>query len=324
MNHITALLQVPNVEIACICDVDSRALAKGIDAVAKKQSDQPRGEKDLRRVFDDKEIDAVSIAMPDHWHTPAAIMACKAGKHVYVEKPGSHNLHEGQLVVAAAAKYQRVVQMGNQRRSWPWVQEAMDALHGGEVGKPLTARGWYTNHRDTIGHGKSAPVPDWLDYSLWQGPAPEQPFRDNVIHYNWHWFWYWGTGECGNNGVHAIDLARWGLGVDLPRRVTCGGGRYSYQDDWQTPDTMTATFDYGDKEIIWEGQSCAPRGFEDSSFGVEFYGESGSMAMTSNTAKFFDLKQKLIREIPSPEKELFGYDALHFANFIDAIRNGGK
>lgn len=322
MNHIDAWLKVPSVEIACICDVDSRALAKGIEAVAKKQSARPTGEKDLRRVLDDKSIDAISIAMPDHWHTSATVLACKAGKHVYVEKPGSHNLHESQLIVAAARKHKRVVQMGNQRRSWPWVQEAIAALHAGELGKVFTARGWYANHRETIGHGKIIPVPDWLDYSLWQGPAPEQPLRDNMIHYNWHWFWNWGTGECGNNGVHALDLARWGLGVELPKRVTCGGGRYNFQDDWETPDTITATFDFGDKEIIWEGQSCAPRGFEDSAFGVEFFGENGSMVTTNTTAKIFDLKQKLVREIHSAEKELYAYDSAHFGNFINGIRNG--
>ena len=249
MNHIAGYLKVPQADIACICDVDSRAVAKGVAAVEKAGGRKPKGVTDLRRVLDDPEIDAVSIATPDHWHTPAAVMACAAGKHVYVEKPGSHDGHESGVIVAAARKYQRVVQMGNQRRSWPWVQEAIAALHNGELGKISFARAWYTNHRPSIGHGKTVPVPDWLDYALWQGPAPEQPYQDNVIHYNWHWFWRWGTGELGNNGVHALDLARWGMGLDLPRRVTCGGGRYHYNDDWQTPDVYVATFDFGDKGV---------------------------------------------------------------------------
>jgi predicted dehydrogenase len=319
MAHIAGYLSVPDTEIAYVCDVDSRALAKGIAAVSKKQQREPKGVKDLRRVLDDKTVDAVSIATPDHWHTPAAILACSAGKHVYVEKPGSHNAHESELIVAAARKYQRVVQMGNQRRSWPWVIEAINALHGGELGKLFFARTWYTNNRPTIGHGKTVPVPDWLDYSLWQGPAPEQPYRDNILHYNWHWFWNWGTGELGNNGVHALDLARWGLGVDVPKRVTCGGNRYHYQDDWETPDTAVATFDFGDKGIVWEGQSCDPRGFEGAQFGVQFYGEKGSLALAGNEYRIYDLNSKLVREIKGKAD-----DVLHFANFISGIRAGQK
>ena len=321
MNHISSYLALPNVEIAYICDVDTRAIEKGIDAVAKLQTRKPRGDQDLRRVLDDSEVDAVSIATPDHWHAPATILACAAGKHVYVEKPGSHNLHESELIVVAAHKHKRVVQMGNQRRSWPWVIEAMAALHGGEIGKVTFARGWYANHRPSIGRGNIVPVPEWLDYKLWQGPAPEQPFRDNLIHYNWHWFWNWGTGELGNNGVHALDIARWGLGVELPTRISCGGNRYHYPDEWETPDTMIANFDFGDKGIVWEGQSCDPRGFEGSSFGITFHGEQGSLVVANSNATIYDLKQKVVREMVG-EKNLFGYDLLHFGNFIEGIREG--
>jgi len=321
MNHIAAYLSLPNAEIAAICDVDSRALQRGLDAVAKSQANKPKGVQDLRRVLDDPGVDAVSIAMPDHWHAPAAILACAAGKHVYVEKPGSHNGEESDWIVAAARKYKRQVQMGNQRRSWPWVQEAIKALRDGEIGRLYFARAWYTNHRASIGHGKPAPVPAWLDYSLWQGPAPERPFQDNVIHYNWHWFWHWGTGELGNNGVHAIDLARWGLGVDLPRRITCGGNRYHDLGDWETPDLYVATFDFGDKGIVWEGQSCDPRGFEGEGFGVNFYGENGTLTIGSS-ARIYDLKSKLVHEIPSKMEGGYSLDALHFGNFLDGIREG--
>src|SRR5436305_4231115 len=172
-DHIAGYLALPNAEIAYICDVDSRAVQKGIDLVAAKQERKPKGAKDFRRILDDPAVDAVSIAIPDHWHAPATILACTAGKHVYIEKPGSHNPHESELMVASARKHKRVVQMGNQRRSWPWVIEAINALHSGELGKLFFARAWYTNHRPSIGHGKTAPVPEWLDYSLWQGPAPE-------------------------------------------------------------------------------------------------------------------------------------------------------
>jgi predicted dehydrogenase len=322
MAHIAGYLPLPNAEIGYVCDVDSRAVAKGVAAVAKKQQKKPQGVKDFRSILDNKDVDAVSIATPDHWHAPATILACTAGKHVYVEKPGSHNLRESELMVAAARKNKRVVQMGNQRRSWPWVQESIVAVLKGEIGQVNFARGWYTAHRTSIGHGKPAPVPDWLDYSLWQGPAPERPYQDNVIHYNWHWFWNWGTGEIGNNGVHMLDLARWGLGVDLPVRVTCGGKRYFYKDDWETPDTMSATFDFGDKGIFWECQSCAPRGFEGATVGVNFYGEKGCVAVAGNACIIYDLNNKVIREIKSEREGLFGFDSIHFNNFLEGIREG--
>lgn len=324
MNHINCYLAIPNVEVVSICDVDTRVIDKGLAEVAKTQRAKAKGIRDLRRVLDDPEVDAVSIATPDHWHAPATMLACAAGKHVYVEKPGSHNLRESEWIVAAARKHQRLVQMGNQRRSWPWVIEAMACLHAGELGRLSVARGWYANQRPSIGHGRVAPVPEWLDYPLWQGPAPEQPFRTNTLPYNWHWFWNWGTGEMGNNGVHALDIARWGLGVDLPRRVTCGGNRYFHQDDWETPDTTLATFDFGDKGIFWEGMSCAPRGFEGSQFGINFYGEKGSMVVTNSTATLYDLTNKRIREVSAGSKDLFGFDTLHFTNFIAGIREGGK
>jgi predicted dehydrogenase len=318
-DHVAGHLSVPNAEIAYVCDVDSRAIEKGMAALGNKQSRKPQGVKDFRRMLEDKSVDAISIATPDHWHAPATILACAAGKHVYVEKPGSHNAHESQLMVEAARKHKRVVQMGNQRRSWPWVIEGMRALHNGEIGKLFFARAWYTNRRGSIGRGKVAPVPDWLDYELWQGPAPERPFRDNIIHYNWHWFWHWGTGELGNNGIHALDLARWGLQVDAPRRITCGGNRYHFDDDQETPDVYVTTFDFGDKGISWDGQSCDPRGFEGAGFGVNFHGENGTLVMAGNDVKIYDTKDKLVRDIKGK-----GDDVLHFANFADAIRDGKK
>ena len=319
MNHIDGYLAQPDAEIAWICDVDSRAVEKGIAAVEKKTGGKPKGARDIRKVLEDKSLDAISIATPDHWHAPATVLACAAGKHVYVEKPGSHNARESELIVAAARKNKRVVQMGNQRRSWLWVIEAISALHSGEIGKVFFARAWFTNHRPAIGHGKVVPVPDWLDFSLWQGPAPERPFKDNILHYNWHWFWNWGTGELGNNGVHGLDLARWGLRVDSPKRVTCGGNRYHFQDDWESPDIYVAMFDFGNCGIAWEGQSCDPRGFEGEKFGVNFYGEKGSLAIAGNNATFFDLNDKVVHEIKGKSD-----DTRHFRNFLDAIADGKK
>jgi predicted dehydrogenase len=319
--HIESWLQVPNVEVAYICDVDSRALAKGIEAVAKKQRRKPKGEKDIRRVLEDKDVDAISIATPNHWHAPATILACAAGKHVYVEKPGSHNPHEAQLIVAAARQHKRVVQMGNQRRSWPWLIEAMQRLHAGEIGRVLFARTWYNAKRGSIGHGKVVPVPAWLDYELWQGPATERPFVDNLVHYKWHWRWHWGNGEMGNNAVHFLDLARWGLQVDQPRRVTCGGRRYYFDDDQETPDTCVLTVDFGDKGLSWEGMSCHPRGAEGAKpgGGVIFYGDTGVMIFASDKCRFCDLEDKVLASFSGPTDVVS-----HFTNFTDAIRDGKK
>jgi predicted dehydrogenase len=323
MGHISGFMAVPNVEITHVCDVDSRAAEKGVAAVAKKQTRKPQAVADLRRVLDDPSVDAISIATPDHWHAPATILGCAAGKHVYVEKPGSHNGQESELMVQAARKHKRLVQMGNQRRSWPWVIESIEAVKSGVIGPVHYARGWYANKRAPIGKGKPASVPAWLDYTLWQGPAPERPYQDNIIHYNWHWFWHWGTGELGNNGVHALDLARWGLDVNLPTRITCGGNRYFYEDDWETPDTCICTFDFeGQKGIGWEGHSCAPRGFEGTGFGVSFYGENGTVAMSGSQTIIYDPNNKVVRTIDGKQKDLFGFDTVHFANFADAIREG--
>jgi len=320
--HVQACLGLPDVEIAYLCDVDERRLQRAINVVSEHQAKPaklPQGVKDFRTILDDKRVDALTIAAPNHWHAPATILACQAGKHVYVEKPGSHNIQESEWMVAAARKHSRVVQMGNQRRSWPGVIEAMAKLKGGAIGPVRSARTWYNNRRGTIGTGKPAPVPKELDYALWQGPAPELPYKDNVVHYNWHWRWHWGGGELANNGVHALDLARWGLGVDCPRRVTCGGGRYHFKDDQETPDTILASFDFGDKAIFWDSSSCHARTPENLNF-VTFYGDNGSLALTGGGAyKVFDPKGKEVDKGSSA-----GGDRVHFTNFFEGIRSGQR
>ncbi len=308
---------LPEVEIAYACDVDRRAIPKCHAAVAARQSTPPQAATDFRRALEDKAVDALVIAAPDHWHAPATILACAAGKHVYVEKPASHNAREGELMVEAARRFGRVVQVGTQRRSMPKVVEAIQRVRSGEFGEVRFSRGWYTSKRGGIGRGQEAMVPDWLDWSLWQGPAPERPYRDNVVHYNWHWFWHWGTGELGNNGIHALDLCRWGLGVDYPRRVTAGGGRYAYQDDQETPDTHVVTYDFGTKAISWEGRSCLPHGLEGSMFGAAFLGEKGTVVIDGSGYKVYDTEDKLAATVPGP-----GSDAPHLQNFLDAIRAG--
>lgn len=319
MDHIQSYLAQPNVEIGYICDVDSRAVEKGIAAVVKKQEKKPKGVKDFRTVLDDKVVDVLSIAAPNHWHAPATILACAAGKNVYVEKPCCYAPHEGELMVAAARKHKRVVQMGNQRRSWPWVIEAIAKVRSGEIGRVTFARTWYNSARGTIGRGKQTPVPDWLDYSLWQGPAPERPYVDNLVHYNWHWRWHWGNGELGNNGIHALDVARWGLGVDYPRRVTCAGGRYQFEDDQETPDAYVTTYEFDGKAATWESHSCHPRGFEGEQFGINFYGDKGYLVIAGNGFKIYDINGK---ELSSTKGRW--NDADHFGNFLEGIRTGGR
>jgi len=196
----------PNSVVAHICDVDSRAIVNCSKGVEERQKVKAIGFGDFRKSLESKDIDAVFIAMPDHWHAPAALLAMQAGKHVYVEKPCSHNPNEGEILREGAAKYRKVIQMGNQRRSWPNVVEGIKELKSGIIGHAYFGKGWYTNNRAPIGVGKQVAVPDWLDWNLWQGPAPRKEYKDNIVHYNWHWFWNWGTGEALNNGTHMVDL----------------------------------------------------------------------------------------------------------------------
>lgn len=316
LDHIRSALDIQNTELAYVCDVDADRLAAGQKVAAQKQKSEFKGEKDIRRVLDDKNVDALFIAAPNHWHAPATIMACAAGKHVYVEKPCSHNPWEGEMMVMAARKYDRKVQMGNQRRSWPVVVEGIEKIRAGAIGTLRYARSWYNNARPSIGRGKNVPVPERLDYSLWQGPAPERPYKDNLVHYNWHWHWHWGNAELGNNGVHALDVARWGMGVRYPSRVTCTGGRYHYNDDQETPDTTINSFDFGPVGIMWDGSSCHPRTQEQLSF-VTFYGDGGSMEQNGGGYKIFDIKGKLVSQNSGP-----GGEKTHMENFFDAIREG--
>ena len=322
-------------EVGYICDVDERAMAKAINEVNEITKKKPKGVKDFRTILDDKSLDALIIAAPDHWHAPAAILACSAGKHVYVEKPCSHNPREGELLVAAARKNDRVVQMGSQRRSWPKLMEVVHELKAGIIGDVYFAKGWYVNTRGPIGYGKPAPVPAWLDYELWQGPAPRQAYQDNIIHYNWHWFWNWGTGEALNNGTHEIDLMRWGMGLDYPVRVTSAGGRYHYNDDWETPDTQVITMDFeGEKSIAWEGRSCNGRTIEGSGRGVVFYGKDGSIVTTGDNAyAVYSLDNELIKEVKDEETSTNTLDTTgpgdrldtyHIVNFMDSIKNNKR
>jgi len=321
-----------NCNVIHICDVDSRAIAKCLTSIEKRQTVSAKSFADFRKSLESKDVDAMVIAAPDHWHAPASLLAMEAGKHVYVEKPCSHNPAEGEILVTAAERYGKVIQMGNQRRSWPNVVEGITALKNGAIGRVYFGKGWYSNNRQSIGIGKEVAAPDWLDWDLWQGPAPRKNFKDNIVHYNWHWLWHWGTGEALNNGTHMIDLLRWGMQVDYPTKVSSNGGRYRYQDDWETPDTQIINLDFGDKlSMSWEGRSCNGKDISGSSVGVLFYGENGSMLIPGgNSYTIYDLEGKVVKEVKSElvidprnktnPAELL--DAFHIQNMFDSIKNG--
>jgi len=316
-DHVRSFSAMPGVEVAWVCDPDDQRSAKAASLVSGKS---PRAVRDFRRVLEDKSVDALIVATCNHWHAPAAILACAAGKHVYVEKPCSHTPDEGERLVQAARDHTRVVQMGNQRRSWPKIIEGIEEVRKGTIGRAYFARCLYSDARPSIGKGHETTPPSHLDFDLWQGPAPRRPFRDNMLHYNWHWFWHWGNGELGNNGVHMIDLARWGLGVDFPVHVTSSGGRYRFEDDQETPDTHVVAFDFdGKKSITWEGLSCNAYRPGGPGEDVVFFGDEGSLSITKGGYTIHDVKGKLVKTVDGK-----GGDADHIENFLAAVRGESK
>lgn len=317
--------------IAYVCDVDSSILKKFADSTQKMMGDAPATEKDFRKILALKEIDAITIATPDHWHTPMAILGLQAGKNVYVEKPCSHNPAEGALLVEAARKYGKPVQMGTQQRSSPHTIEIVDKIHNGLIGRAYYAKAWYSNTRKSIGFGKEAPVPAELDWELWQGPVPRRPYTDNIQPYNWHWFRNYGTGEALNNGTHEVDVCRWALGVDFPNRVTSSGGRYQFKDDWQFYDTLVTSFTYDDKVLSWEGKSCQGMKFYNRDRGSAIMGTTGTVVVDRDGYEVYDLKGNKTDDFKvgkaTSSNDLVGADSmtdLHFANFIAAVRKGDK
>ena len=330
--HLSALQA--NKDSACIthvCDVDSKTMEKFATETKQAMGDAPATQKDFRKILEQKDVDAISIASPDHWHTSMAIAGLQAGKHVYVEKPCSHNPAEGALLVEAQKKYGKLVQMGTQQRSSPHTIEIVEKIHNGLIGRAYYAKAWYSNTRKTIGTGKPAPVPPQLDWDLWQGPAPRRPYTDNVQPYNWHWFRIYGTGEALNNGTHEVDVCRWALDVDYPERVTATGGRYQFQDDWQFYDTLVTSFDYKDKMISWEGKSCQGMKFYDRDRGAAIMGTTGTVVVDRDGYEIYDLNGKKTSEFKTGKNtsssDLRGADSMtdaHFKNFIDGIRSGEK
>ncbi len=311
--HLRGFSHLKDVKITALCDVDAGHLAQGRKAVPFDS--EPKRYSDLRRVFDDKDIDAVSIATPNHWHALATIWACQAGKDVYVEKPASHEVVEGRRMVEAARKYGRVVQTGSQCRSHKGIRDAVDFLRSGGIGRVYMAKGLCYKRRDSIGHQDDGPIPEGVDYDLWAGPAEKRSFNANRFHYNWHWFWNTGNGDLGNQGVHQMDIARWGLGKSqFPRAVHSSGGRFGEQDDGETPNTQLVALEFEDALLQFEVRGLPTNSEAGAHVGVLFHGSDGYLAITSYT----DWQSYLGPKDRKGPGGSGGGD--HFANFIKAVR----
>jgi predicted dehydrogenase len=327
-SHLNELVRRKDVVVKHVCDVDANRLATAAKVVLDQTGKEASVTQDLRRILDDPAVDAVWIATPDHWHAPATILACDAGKHVYVEKPCAHNIREGRLMVEAARRNKGVVQVGTQSRSTKHVMDAMQALRDGIIGEVLVAKAWNSQLRGSIGHQQPSDPPPFLDFDMWLGPAPVQPYQSNLLHGVWRWWYAFGCGDIGNDGVHDIDIARWGLGVTThPSRVTALGGKYVFDDDQQWPDTQYAIFEYPagktserPKQLIFEQRIWSPYFQEGHENGNAFYGTKGMMILGKKDG------WKVIRERNEPGPSQQGTFSLpdHHQNFIDCVRNGGE
>ncbi len=348
-DHIRELAELANVEIAALCDVYEPVLQQRQAEIEKMGRPKPQGYQDFRKLLEDKSIDAVSIATPNHWHSLMGIWACQAGKDVYVEKPVSHNLWEGRQLARAAEKYKRLVQHGTQIRSAAAIRNGMDKLHDGLLGDVYLARGLCYKWRDTIGHAPPSEVPAGLDYNLWQGPAPEHAFTKNRFLYNWHWLWWYGNGDIGNQGVHQLDVARWGMGVRFPNKIAAIGGHFMFDDDQETPNTLTCAFEYnipnakpkmlefavrhwitnreaeiGTPELGTplpkrspDSPKLGPLSGTHNTVGNIFYGSKGYMSMGDEDADTYKTWMGKTQE-PGPTEHQGGS---HFGNFIDCVRS---
>ncbi len=309
--HAQVFSSFPDCEVAALCDVDPARLEKAAAAVPGAATHA-----DYRRVLEDASITSVSVATPDHWHTPLALAALKAGKHVYVEKPCSHNIREAQLLREAAAKSGKCVQQGTQGRSCPSIMEAVAFMRGGGLGMVRMAKAINHQFREPIGREPECDPPAGVDYDLWLGPAPKRPFTKNRWHYNWHWHWDFGCGDAGNDGIHQIDQARWGLGVGLPNAVGASGGQLFYDDDHQTPDTQVVTFEYGTCYLLYEMRLWTNYPMEGHDNGVVFYGDKGRLDIGRTGCE---------ARLLGGEKKSFGpYASIedHIRNFLDCVKAG--
>src|SRR5579864_4278681 len=329
MDHVRNYAKIPNVEIAAVCDIDENIMRERVATMEKRGIPKPATFFDVRKLLEDKSIDAISIATPNHWHSLLGIWACQAGKDVYVEKPCSHNIFEGRQLVRAAEKYNRIVQHGTNSRSGVAVREAVEKMREGLIGEVYMARGLCFKWRDTIGRKPEEAVPAGVDYNLWTGPAPLHAFTRNRFHYNWHWFWDYGNGDIGNQGIHEMDIARWGLGVKYPTRVSAMGGHFMFDDDQQTPNSMVANFEFDEggkkKMLVFEvrhwmtnheaGIGEGGKKKDSNTVGNTFYGSKGYLAIDG----YGQYKTWLGREQePGPARN---EDGNNWANFIEAVRS---
>ncbi len=311
---------LPDVNVPYLCDADQASLERAARVLEEAGKPVARTTSDMRQLFDAKGVDAVVVATPDHWHAPATILACDAGKDVYVEKPASHNIREGRLMVDAARRNARIVQVGTQARSRPSSIKGIQIAKSGDLGEILMAKAWNVQLRDDIGHRENSPVPAGVDYDTWLGPSPWIPFNENRFHYKWHWHWHFGTGDAGNDGAHQIDIARWALGEDYPLTANGMGGKVFFDDDQQTPDTMNVTFRYGRKALIWEMRIWNPYGMDGQENGVAVYGTDASVQIGRWNRrwgyKLFDNKGVLVEHNDADDE-----GDSHMRNFVDCVRS---
>jgi predicted dehydrogenase len=321
MGLATNFASNPNSVVTQICDVNENLFADTVKKLRDIQGVEPKPVQDLRRVMDDKSIDAIAVATPDHWHALATIWGCQAGKHVYVEKPISNNVFEGWQEIQAARKYDRLVQVGTQSRSMPHYREAIEYLRSGKLGKVHAAKAWNSQLRRRVNAVADSPVPKGIDWDIWQGPAPEHPYNENRYTYGWRWLWDYGTGDMGNDGVHDLDIARWGLGVDYPTAVQCMGAKLQFDGDIQeTPDTQYVTFNFPEnKVLIYEQRLWSPYHQEGFENGVAFYGNSGYMLIGRAAWKVVEKGNKVVIDRTADRS-----DMPHIENFVSAIKSKGS
>lgn len=319
--HLGEFTNRKDVDLVAICDVDAKVGNRKCDDIERKTGRRPKFVQDLRKLFDDKSINCISTATPNHWHALVAIWAMQAGKDMYVEKPVSHNVSEGRRIVEVARKLGRICQTGTQCRSMKGTIDAIEYVKSGKIGEVNLARGLCYKRRDNangmVMSVKQVPVPDGLDFNLWVGPAPMRPFHENLLHYRWHWHWDFGNGDLGNQGIHQMDIARWGLGVDtISPAVLSYGGRFGKKDYGETANTHVIIHDYGPKTLVFEVRGLKTPDLKGAGVGVIFEGSDGYVVLDSYTrGAAFDKKGEMVQPFRGGEY------AHHFANFIKAVRS---